>query len=232
MPATITTRAITIHMRRRAPDEPIEAFRERDVERQAQPLRHELSAWAETVSDELANAMPTMPDGVVDRAAEIWEPLLATAEQAGGHWPATARAACEYFVKHTSTTETSLGVRLLADLHELFTSRGVDRMTSAEIVATLTDLDEAPWADLNGRPLDNRRLAKELGRYGVVSKNIKQPGGGVQRGYRTDGPDGLAEVWRRYLPESATSATAATSQVTPVAANTEVAATSATDPPR
>ena len=232
MPATITTRAITIHMRRRAPDEPIEAFRERDVERQAQPLRKELSTWAEYVSDGLANALPTMPAGVVDRAAEIWEPLLATAEQAGGHWPETARAACEYFVKHANTSETSLGVRLLNDLHELFTTRGVDRMSTADIVAALTNLDEAPWADLNGKPLDNRRLAKELSRFGVASKNLKQPGGGVAKGYRADGDDGLADAWRRYLEQSATSATGATSQVTPVADNTPVADTAATSTTR
>jgi hypothetical protein len=30
-----------------------------------------------------------MPEGVTDRSAEIWEPLLAIADTAGGHWPDT-----------------------------------------------------------------------------------------------------------------------------------------------
>lgn len=199
MPATITTRAITIHMRKRAPDEPIEPFRERDVERQAHPLREELAAWIDRVGDALADAAPEMPDGVIDRAAEIWEPLVALADQAGGHWPTTARTACEHFVKSTNTAATSLGVRLLADLRELFTQHRTDRMPSAEIVTALLELDEAPWGDLKGKPLDARRMARELDRYGVKPTAYKDNGKSV-KGYVATGETGLADAWRRYLP--------------------------------
>ncbi|MGH3905639.1 MAG: DUF3631 domain-containing protein, partial [Pseudonocardiaceae bacterium] len=84
MPATITTRAITIHMRRRRPDEHVEPFRERQVAHQAQPIRDELAAWIDTTGTRLSDAQPDMPDGVTDRPAEIWEPLLAIADTAGG----------------------------------------------------------------------------------------------------------------------------------------------------
>ncbi|GAB2764073.1 DUF3631 domain-containing protein [Salinifilum aidingensis] len=198
MPATITTRAITIHMRKRAPDEPVEAFRERDVERQAQPLKEELAAWIDSESDQLADAQPTMPDGVTDRPAEIWEPLLAIADQAGGHWPETARAACAHFVR-TATTATSLGVRLLGDLRELFTHRGVERMATADILPALHELDDAPWADLKGKPLDARRMARELDRYGVKPTTFKD-GTRSCKGYVVTGDGGLADAWRRYLP--------------------------------
>ncbi len=217
MPATITTRAITIHMRKRAPDEPVEEFLEEDVEQEAAPIREELSAWIEQVGDGLAGARPTMPQGVYDRSAEIWKPLLALADQAGGHWPDTARAACQHFVNASGPGAQSLGVRLLADLRELFTARDVDRMTTADILAALHALDEAPWGDLYGKPLDARRLSKELSRFDVHSKNVKQPGGQVAKGFRIDGEDGLGDAWRRYLPHAATSATAATDQVSPVA---------------
>ena len=87
MPATITTRAITIHMRRRAPHERAEPFRERKVEKEAEPLREQLAEWLDRVgADELAGAEPVMPDGVTDRAAEVWEPLIAIADVAGGPW--------------------------------------------------------------------------------------------------------------------------------------------------
>ncbi|QGK71612.1 DUF3631 domain-containing protein [Allosaccharopolyspora coralli] len=222
MPATITTRAITIHMRKRAPDEPVEEFLEEDVEGEAAPLREELAAWTEQASERLAGARPAMPAGVFDRSAEIWKPLIALADHAGGHWPDTARAACQHFVHATGGGTQSLGVRLLADLRDLFTARGVDRMTTVDILPALHGLDEAPWGDLYGKPLDPRRLSKELARYGVASKNIKQPGGHVAKGFRTDGEDGLVDAWRRYLPSAATSATDATAQVTPVADDEQV----------
>jgi hypothetical protein len=182
----------------------------------------------ESIGECVAEAEPAMPGGVTDRAAEIWEPLLAIADAAGGHWPATARAACSHFVLDGSQEATSLGVRLLGDLRDLYASRDTDRMTTEDIVAELCRLDEAPWADLYGKGLNGRLLARELGRYGVKSKDIKLPGNRVLKGYRTDSDDGLADAWSRYLPSAATSATSATAQVNQVADEAEVADTSAT----
>ena len=233
MPATITTRAITIHMRRRRADEPVEPFRERAVARQAQPVREELAAWIDSTGSRLGDVQPEMPDGITDRPAEIWEPLLAIADTAGGHWPTTARAACRHFVLQAGPQLTSLGVRLLADLRHVFTLNDADRMTTADILAALIELEEAPWADLHGKPLDARRLGRELGKYGVRSKDIKLDGRAI-KGYRVDGDDGLADAWSRYLPVAATAATAATDQVntgSEVADTNEVADVSATPEP-
>ncbi len=229
MPATITTRAITVHMKRRRADEHVAEFWEEDVEREARPLRERLAAWMTNVGQRVGAARPTMPPSVRDRSAEIWRPLIAIADEAGDHWPHTARAACEYFVANAATQPDSLGIRLLADLRTLFTQRATDRMTTADILTALHNLDEAPWAELHGKPLDARALGKLLGKYGVRSSNLKRPGGSVAKGYRLDGDGGLADAWSRYLPIAATTATAATPQVTPVADRTEVADTSATD---
>ncbi|MGH3701520.1 MAG: DUF3631 domain-containing protein, partial [Pseudonocardiaceae bacterium] len=200
MPTTITTRAITIHMRRRRTDEPVEPFRERHVAQQAHPLREELATWIESTSTRLGNTHPDMPEGVTDRPAEIWEPLLAIADTAGGHWPTTARNACRHFVLDTGAHITSLGVRLLADLRQLFTRAGTDKIRTTDILPALCDLDEAPWGDLYGKPLDARRLAKELDRFGVKPGPLKVHGDTL-KGYQTGGEHGLADAWGRYLPE-------------------------------
>ena len=229
MPATITTRAVTIHMRRRAPGETVQPFRERDAEGEAEPLRARLVDWVDVVATDLALARPAMPAGVVDRPAEVWEALLAVADAAGGDWPTRARAACSYFVLNADPGELSFGVRLLRDVHAVFRAAGVDRMPSAAVIEDLVKLDESPWADLWGKPLDQRRLAAELGRYGVKAKPIKMPDGRTPRGYLVTGPDGLLDAWQRYLPDSgATAATDATAQVVPVADESPVALTSAT----
>lgn len=230
MPATITTRAITVHMKRRRADEHVAEFWEEDVEHQARPLRETLAAWMESVAEQVGRARPTMPDGVRDRPAEIWRPLIAIADAAGDHWPDTARAACNHFVAHAATQPDSIGIRLLADLQTLFAARATDRMATAEILTALHEQDEAPWSELQGRPLDARRLGRLLGKYGVKSRDIKPTGGTAVKGYRLDGDGGLADAWSRYLPTAATSATSATTQVSTVADSEPVADTSATGP--
>jgi hypothetical protein len=146
-----------------------------------------------------------MPQGVTDRSAEIWEPLIALADAAGGHWPDTARNACRHFVLDAGPRAGSLGVRLLADLYDLYTAHDTDRLTTADILAALVGLDEAPWPDLHGKPLDARRLARELGRYGVKPVTFETDGGSA-KGYVTfctagkQAQAGLSDAWARYLP--------------------------------
>jgi len=215
MPATITTRAVTIHMRKRRFDEVVEEFIEEDVEREATPVHADLEAWAHRVADEVARARPERPDGVRDRAAEIWRPLLALADAAGGHWPQTARKACHHFVIEAGPQNISTGVRLLADIRDIFTAQNTDRMGTADLIRELHAIEDGPWTDLHGKPLDSRRLAKELDRYSVRPKDVKV-NGKTLKGYRVDGDGGLTDAWSRYLPpldSRATSATSATEQV-------------------
>jgi hypothetical protein len=205
MPATITTRAITIHMRKCRHDEEVDEFWEEDAEREATPIRHALAEWATGTADTIATARPTMPAGVRDRAAEIWRPLVAIADAAGGHWPDTARAACQHFVLDSGPPTTSDGVRLLADLRQVFTEHDTDRMPTADILVRLLALDESPWGDLHDRPLDARRLARELGKYGVRPVALEAVGGSAKGyvTYETTGKQaqaGLADAWSRYLP--------------------------------
>ena len=188
MPATITDRAVTLHMRRRAPDEHVAEFRERDAAADAAPLRDQIEAWATAILDALRSPAPdarrcTRP------SAEVWEALLAVADVAGGEWPDRARAACRHFVLDPDPDDKlSLGVRLLRDVQTVFGD--CDRMFSADIVAALVRDPESEWLDLYGKPLDQRRLANELKRYGVASQEVRigtvsRKGYLVDRRYRT-----------------------------------------------
>lgn len=53
-----------------------------------------LERWAAQVRDEVAAAEPEIPEGIEGRTEDIWAPLLAVADAAGGEWPERARAAC------------------------------------------------------------------------------------------------------------------------------------------
>jgi Protein of unknown function (DUF3631) len=203
MPTTITTRAITIHMRKRRTDQSVEPFRARVIEHEARPIREALAAWIDTVADRVSDSTPDMPAGVVDRAHEIWEPLVAIADAAEGHWPQTARAACEHFVLNSGADDVSDGVRLLADLRALFSLHSTDRLSTIQLLTELRALDESPWGDLDGRQLDARRLARELARFSVRPIVFKDAVNAPTKGYVTYATDrqvGLADAWDRYLP--------------------------------
>lgn len=219
MPDTITSRGVTLHMRRRRPDQNVADFRERDAKVEAAPIVEILQQWADTKHDALSASRPPMPRGVTDRPAEIWEPLLAVANEAGGEWPARARAACTYFVVDAASDDEklSLGQRLLRDLRELLAREDVTAMWSSEIITKLCSDPESEWRDLWGKSLDQRRLAKELGRYGVKPKTVRI-GLATSRGYDTEGVNGLGQAWVHWLaPDAAdTSETANTSQLNAV----------------
>lgn len=219
LPDTITTRSVIIRMRRRARNEKAEPFRARLHEAEGHKLRDRLAQWADQVRDDIAGRWPEMPDGVTDRPADVWEPLLSVADAAGGDWPERARTACVELVNAARADDKgSLGIRLLTDLRD-YVMAGIDRMPTVAILDRLCALDEAPWADMSGRPLDSRSLAKMLGEYmttdntPVKARNIKSAGTVLKGYYAAD----LHDAWQRYCPPppsgAATSATSATSQV-------------------
>jgi Protein of unknown function (DUF3631) len=148
------------------------------------------------VAEVVADAWPDMPDGVTDRSADVWEPLLAIADAAGGHWPGTARTACTALVKVGESREASLGVKLLGDLREVFGAAEVDRLATDDILDRLHGLAESPWGDLRGKPLDARGLARRLRQYGINSVKVKTDGKALQ-GYRREH---LWDAFERYLP--------------------------------
>ena len=209
LPDTILTRSVIVRMRRRAPDERVEAYRRRVHAPDGHKIRDRLAAWANAVREDVGQAWPELPAGIEDRDGDVWEPLIAVADAAGGDWPRRARVAAVALVADSKESTPSLGIRLLADLRAVFGE--ADAMATGSILSALHGLDEAPWAELvGGKPLNARGLARRLAEYGVTSKNVRL-GGSVQKGYaRAD----LVDAWSRYLPsppqESATSATSAT----------------------
>jgi hypothetical protein len=223
LPDTIADRAVMIHMRRRAPGETVAPFRRRRDSPALVALRERLHEWVRENLDTLLHAEPDMP--VEDRAADAWEPLVAVADLAGGTWPQQARDACRALTSEADDPDdSSLGIRLLSDLRGIF--EGKDAVHGETILDELRKIDEAPWADLYGRPVTARDVAKILKRYGVRSKDVKIAGE-VRKGYRRED---LHAPWSAYLPATVTtSATSATSATPHVTSTSEVAG-SGSDP--
>jgi hypothetical protein len=193
LPDALATRAIIIRMRRRAPDEQVEHFRIKHHVPEAKPIREALEEWCEVASTKIGD--PVMPDGVVDRAFDIWEPLIAIADVAGDLWPTQAREAAVYFTRANAEEESrSHGVELLSHIREVFGSD--QRLAAKVIIDRLCELPESPWKDIRGKPLEERGLARRLKVYGIKSKTVRVEGR-TPKGY--DAAD-FADAWKRYLP--------------------------------
>ena len=202
LPDTIMSRSVIIRMRRRAPNEKVDPFRSREHDHLGHAIRDRLAGWGASVGKSAGEAWPTLPDGIVDRPAEVWEPLLAVAEAAGGDWPVTAREACLSLCAVAEDRRASLGVRLLADIRTIFEKAGnPEGLHTATILQRLVEgsslEDDAPWSDLRGKPIAVRGLATMLRKYGIRPKKVREPHGESLQGYERAA---LWDAWQRYLP--------------------------------
>jgi hypothetical protein len=210
IPDTILSRSIVIPMRRRSSNERVEGYRRRVHTPEGRALRNRLAAWTQSIRASVSDAWPEMPTGVEDRSADIWEPLLAVADAAGGDWPTRARVAAVALVADARAGTPSMGIKLLSDIRTLYGLTNI--MSTDEILQGLHALPEAPWGDWKGKPLDARGLARMLGKYNVKSKTIRI-GTSTPKGYARED---FEDAWSRYLgPPHSESATSATSETAP-----------------
>ena len=174
-------------------------------------IRDRLEAWAADPSVAV-DAWPAMPDGIQDRNADVWEaPWPSPTLPAGNGRGGLALRLFRLLRCYGSTP--SLGLLLLKDLRTVFGNR--DALSTEDILRALREMEEAPWAEIKGRPLDARRLARFLHPYEVASKVVRI-GTSTPRGYAIGD---LHDAWTRYLGppanESAHSATTATAASEP-----------------
>ena len=199
LPDTVADRSVIIRMRKRAPYELVEQFRDRDITPQGEALRKRLSEWAERNKAELTQSRPEMPDGIMDRPADVWEPLFAVADAAGGAWPERVRVAALELLDAQASEPTTPGVQLLWDIHKCMSSddgERLDRIFSDDLVKRLVAMEEAQWGDLNGKALDQRGLARRLKKYEIRPKEVRI-GDETRKGYRREW---FEDVWPRYVP--------------------------------
>lgn len=196
LPDTIADRAIGIRMRRKKPTMVTEKARARNIDAPAAELRERAAVWAsERVEALIGWELEDLP--IDDRANDIWEPLVAIAQAAGGNWPDRARQAALVLSGGRDADDQSAGIRLLADVQTVFSDAGTDRLPSVDLCDALNGLEDAPWGGWNnGSGVKPRDIAKRLREYDVVPATIKMPDGRTPKGYRLDR---LKDAFERYL---------------------------------
>jgi hypothetical protein len=196
---TIASRSITIEMRRKTASETVEAFRIREVQAAALPIRERLEAWNESgISGQLEIIHPAALDGLGDRQNDIAEPLLCIAELAGPGWTARLSAALKaLFEADASAENVSMGVALLSDIRAIFNEQGTGRLSSEVLAEQLRALDGRPWAEWShGKGFTKNNLANQLKKY-RIHPDKNRYGEKSLRGYRRQD---FEDAWSRYCP--------------------------------
>jgi len=196
LPDTVGDRSIVIRLARKRPDEAARRFRRREALEPAEPIAQELASWAQDAIGDLELARPAIPTALDDRAEEVWEPLLAIADLAGGTWPERAWHAALELSGGREAEDEALGPWLLRDIRAIFDQRGVDRLSSADLAASLNEIEESPWGDIRGRELDPRSLARRLKRFSVRPRTVRLDDGTTPKGYPLDV---FEDLFARYL---------------------------------
>jgi hypothetical protein len=193
LPETLADRCILVRMQRKTAREECERLKALE----GSVLRRKCTRFVKDHEGEISVARPEVPKGLNDRAADIWEPLLALADLAGGEWPRLAREAAQGL--HGAATDSNATGVLLIHIWVLFDKSGVDRMFSRDLVATLNEYGHRPWAEgLKGELVDEVWLAKQLRRYGVQPKTMWIKGV-IAKGYFREE---FADVFGRYITKA------------------------------
>ena len=195
LPDTLEDRSIVVSLRRRRAGETVERFRA-DRMGQFAPMLSKATRWAADNIRAITDCDPAIPEGLDDRAQDNWRPLIAISDQAGGHWPKTARAAAVALSSAAARGDDSMsrGVLLLRDIREVMGGR--EDISSTALVEALIGMDEAPWREWRGgKPITTSSIARMLRPYKV----------GPHRGrsgssYRASD---LQDPWSSYLDQPA-----------------------------
>jgi len=177
LPDTLHDRAVTIDLQRRRPNETITPFRP-DRADHLDVLARKAARWVQDHAERIGEADPEMPDGVINRAADNWRPLLAIADAAGEAWGQRARKAAEAS-RGAEGDEASRLELLLGDIRDIRDEKDIAQIASGDLVQALVDKEGRPWAEMgrSEKPLTQKKLARMLKglRFGIAPKKIMVP---------------------------------------------------------
>jgi hypothetical protein len=212
LPDTVASRSIPIRLKRKAGDERVERFRQRDPKRkaEAEELQRHIREWTELNLEKLRGAYPGIPEELSDRQQDCAEPLLAIADAAGGEWPQVARRSLIELCARAQAEDDSVGVRLLSDIKQIFQARGVDRIPSSELAGALAEIETSPWGEWShGKPLTAPTLARLLRPHDIspecIRIGVKTPRGYLREQFRD-------AFWRYLRTENSPSPSCSSSQ--------------------
>lgn len=172
LPDATISRAIVLELRRKLSHERVIKMREAE-DGLFDGIASKLARFAEDYSQQVQLARPNLPDALSDREQDNWQPLFAIAECAGAEWVMRAMVAA-LKLSGSGGKSVSTGNELLADIQDIFESKNITKISTAELIAALVADDEKSWATYNrGNPISARQISTRLAGFGIKSKTIR-----------------------------------------------------------
>ena len=200
LPDTVADRSIPIRLKRAVKAEGgVQRFRRREIAAEAAQLGSQIGTFALTITEAIKEARPQMPDELTDRQQDAAESLFSIADLAGGDWPIFARKALVELCTEGQRADESIGRTLLSNIRQTFALRDADRLSSADLVTSLVEIETSPWAEwTHGRSISPCKVSRLLRPFSIAPHNIRI-GDRTMKGYeRCD----FEDAWNRYLGPS------------------------------
>jgi hypothetical protein len=195
---TVADRCIRIELERKARGEQVARLRRRDTGPLAD-LARKCARWAADNVADLTQATPDIPEAIHDRAADGWDLLLAIADHSSEAWGGRARRAALLISGDGAypMEDESVGIQLLGDMRDILTAdKGLDRITSADLVERLNELEDRPWPEfVRGKPLTRTQLARLLRPFRISPGTIRITTTGIDA--KSGRPTGTAKGYKR-----------------------------------
>ena len=196
LPPTLADRSVRITLHRRRRDEHIEDFRS-DRADHLRALASQAARWTADNKDTLRHLDPVMPGGLFNRRADVWRPLIAIADVAGGAWPERARQAASSLESSAADESESITVMLFFDIRTAFEQSGNDKIPSVKLAEHLNSMEDRPWPEYgrSRKPITTVQIARLLKRH-MISPGTIRTDGGTLKGYKLQS---FENVFARYL---------------------------------
>jgi hypothetical protein len=179
LPDTTLSRCVIIELKRRKPGERVKRLVHIDDD-ELGDLRRQAMRWAADHVEVLKAATPEMPAGFDNRLGDNWQVQFAIADLVG--CGDEARQAAARISKVVDAGDTSVGVRLLADIKAIFEERATDKklrepgnLPSAVAVTILGAMEDRPWSEWgkSGTPITPSALARLLRPFQVYPGTVR-----------------------------------------------------------
>jgi hypothetical protein len=192
LPETQQDRSIVLRLKRALPGELKHHLRD-GKSAVLLECRRKVARWAANL-DELPD--PAMPKALFNRPGDNWRPLLAIAQIAGGDWPRLAERAALASLEDEDPNEL---IRLVASIRTVFVDKGVDRITTGDLLTALLNEVEGPWGEANrGKPITDCWLREHL--KDILPKTDEAKRARKWKDGRGYGRMHFKDFWDRHLP--------------------------------
>lgn len=200
---TVTSRSIPLRLSRATKAEltRLTKIRGDRIAATCLPYRRKLLRWADDNRLALREVETETPAELGARQSDVWRPLFAIADRAGGKWPELARQSALALHK-VAEDEGDYALLALTDLRDIFRNRmNPNVMFSATVVEELVKKEDRPWPEFkHGQPITPASLAKLIGRFGVKPRQVREGTRSTDEQKRGYTLAELEPVFQKYLP--------------------------------